>query len=418
MGLFQRLSIATVAVVTIPLIAGPAARAAAPLLTYELVAGMSPGEQGAILDPLRALAAGAVSVAENEPWTDIFGGVTIDAVAGNVIVTLTDPDRTDEFLAGVQKVDPAVDIDLAVVRKGAYAFAALKTAAEDLAARQVGADLGIESIAVPADGSGLRVRAFNVPKAEQTMQSGAVRALGAVGPTALTTVPIAVEPAVHGSSMSRLRDQPSWISGEAISQTSTSKSTVYACTSGLPARRSSDGRSFLITAGHCFPDGATVLTGWEGGGRNTIGVVAYRNSYRDAIAIDTHTTGPTASREWDGLRPGPYQVLDVSGVGYSYAGDLTCQDGYTSGIVCGLRVTNGLVIWTDEWGNQHAGVEAEPSGFGATAIQHGDSGGLVFALMSNNVRQARGLASWGDNRVIRWTEAPPILTNFQLSLAP
>lgn len=96
-----------------------------------------------------------------------------------------------------------------------------------------------------------------------------------------------------------------------------------------------------------------MYTGWESGGRNHIGVVLNRDSLDDAIAIDTGGTGTTAGREWDGLRPGPYQVLEVTGQAFSYNGDSTCQDGYTSGIVCGLTVVN-----VDENGVSHRGVEA------------------------------------------------------------
>jgi hypothetical protein len=62
----------------------------------------------------------------------------------------------------------------------------------------------------------------------------------------------------------------------------------------------------------------TVYTGYENSGRNRIGVVTMRDNYDDAIAIDTSSTGTTASREWDGPPGGPHQVLDVSGSAFSY----------------------------------------------------------------------------------------------------
>lgn len=274
-------------------------------------------------------------------------------------------------------------------------------------------DMSIESIAVPSDGSALHIRAYNVDHAKQALTTSSVTGRSSLA----ASVPIVVENATNGSDMSRLRDSPQWISGAAISQTSTSQASVYACTSGLPARRNSDGRSFLITAAHCFGNGVTVYTGWQNGGRNRIGVVANRDNIDDAIAIDTSSTGTTASREWDGP-PGPIaNVYDVSGSAYSYNGDLTCQDGYTSGIVCGLQVTDGYITWTGSNGVNHRGVEAHQVN-GQTAIRGGDSGGLVFALLSGNIRQARGINSWGGGDVIRWCEAPYIFSTFGMSLAP
>jgi len=123
------------------------------------------------------------------------------------------------------------------------------------------------------------------------------------------------------------------------------------------------------------------------------------------------------SLEWDGP-PGPNaNVLDVSGSAFSFNGDMTCQDGYTSGIVCGLRVDNDFVTWTGSNGVTHDGVEAHQVN-GGTAARGGDSGGLVFALLSGNVRQARGINSFGGGNLLRWTEAPFIFSTLSMSLAP
>jgi hypothetical protein len=161
----------------------------------------------------------------------------------------------------------------------------------------------------------------------------------------------------------------------------------------------------------------TVYTGYENSGRNRIGVVTMRDNYDDAIAIDTSSTGTTASREWDGPPGGPHQVLDVSGSAFSYVGDVTCQDGFTSGIVCGLLVNNGSVTWTGSNGVGHRGVEAQQVN-GTIAARNADSGGLVFALKAGNIREAGGIVSYGGGTVVRWTEAPYIFTAFGMTLAP
>ncbi|MFE9692532.1 hypothetical protein [Micromonospora sp. NPDC005806] len=380
-------------------------------LTYEQIAALPQAEQARILDPLRAVAQAADQVGK-AGWSSLYSGLEIDASAGKVTVYLTDLSRQGDFVAAARKQDSKADLRLARFAQGAHTLAELNAARDALMVDPNSRDLTIESVAIPADGSSLRVRAMDVARARHGLSARTARLQSLA-----TSVPVTVEQAEAGSDKSRLRDTPQWISGEALTQTSDPSSIVWTCTSGLPARRNSDGRSFLITAAHCYGDGATVYTGWESGGRNRIGTVARRDNLDDAIAIDTSSTGTTASREWDGKRPGPYQVLDVTLSAFSYNGDLTCQDGYTSGIVCGLRVNNGNVTWTGSNGVVHRGVEAHQVN-GTTAAQPGDSGGLVFALLSGNVRQARGVNSYAGGTMLRWTEAPYIFSNFGMTLAP
>jgi hypothetical protein len=216
-----------------------------------------------------------------------------------------------------------------------------------------------------------------------------------------------------------MRDTPDRISGAGLSSANTSQGKAFDCTMGLPARRDSDGASFMISAAHCWGDGSTIYTGWQGGGRDQIGYVAFHDDWNDAAAIALDY-GQTASQEWDGPANGsPTQhVYDVSGYDWSYWGDMTCQDGLSVGIRCGLLVTNGYIIWTDPVTNaQHAGVEAHQVD-GLTAGFGGDSGGLVFALFDWG-RQARGIVSarWQDTN-LRWTEAPPIFSSMGMDLAP
>jgi hypothetical protein len=81
------------------------------------------------------------------------------------------------------------------------------------------------------------------------------------------------------------------------------------------------------------------------------------------------------------------------------------------------QVNNDFVTWTGSNGVTHDGVEAHQVN-GGTAVRGGDSGGLVFALLSGNVRQARGINSFGGGTLLRWTEAPFIFSTFSMSLAP
>lgn len=404
----QRRTVVVITTLAVTMGGGQPAPAAADPLNYAEIAELPAARQAAIMDPLRALA-GAANTVGTTAQAGIFSGVRLDAPAGIVHIYLTDPARRATFLAAVHGVDPAADTGLARVERGRYTRAVLAAAGDTVLARQRRAGVGVESVVVPSDGSALRVRAFDVTRVRQ--------ALAPAGGALNVPVATVVENAPVGADMSRLRDNAPWIAGEAIGGASTPQSAVHLCTSGLPARRNSDGRSFLITAAHCFLDGTTVFTGWQDGLRNRIGVVTNRDNRDDAIAIDTSSTGTTASREWDGP-PGPTaNVLDVSGSAYSFDGDLTCQDGYASGIVCGLLVNNDAVSWNGSDGVLHRGVEAAQIN-GAVPTRGGDSGALVFAVLAGNVRQARGIDSFGGNTFIRWTEAPFIFSTLGMSLAP
>lgn len=404
--------LAVIAVATVTSLGTAGVAHAERVLTYQSIAAMSPDDQAAILDPLRVVAhaAGAVGRAQG---ASVLAGIQIDAPSRTVTIYLTDLKQQAGFLAAMQKTDTAIDLGPARFKQGNYTVEALKAAADELISQQKQSNLSIESVVVSPDGSALRVRAYEV--------AAAVRGLASLA-TAIGSVPTVVEKAAADvTNLSRRRDTPYWISGEAISWSGTTQTSSYDCTSGLPARRNSDGRSFLITAGHCYGDGATIYTGWEGGGRNLIGTVAARNNLYDAIAVDTGGTGATLSQEWDGPAEGaPSQhVYDVSGTAWSYSGDMTCQDGFAIGIRCGLLVTSGYITWADPVnGVMHAGVEAHQVDGGLAGLG-GDSGGLVFALIGSDSRQARGIVSARYNyENVRWTEAPPILSTFGMYLAP
>jgi hypothetical protein len=411
MSMLQRFAVAIVVIVLAPVAFAATAHAAPKLLTYQQIAALPVAEQTAIFKPLRTVANAAGAVGRTDR-TDVYSGLRIDAPSGTVTVYLTDLAHKAEFLAAVQRRDPAADVRLVRFVRGAYTYANLKAATSALTQRQKEADLTIDSVAVRGDGSGLRVQARDVARAKRAL-GGSTNAVAVAG----RSVPVVVEATQAGSDLSRLRDSPQWISGAALTQTSDAQARGWTCTSGLPARRNSDGRSFLITAAHCYGNGATVFTGWQNGGRNRIGVVTNRAGFDDAIAIDTSSTGTTASREWDGPPGGPYQVLDVTGTALSWNGDMTCQDGYTSGIVCGLLVEDDYIEWTGSDGVLHRGVQARQVN-GSTAGRGGDSGGLVFALEPGNIREARGQVSFGGGTTLRWTEAPFILSTLGMSLAP
>src|SRR5262249_32801955 len=145
--------------------------------------------------------------------------------------------------------------------------------------------------------------------------------------TSLAAVPLELIPGAPMQDLSRFIDSPKWIAGEYVTD------GPWACTSGIPAERNGDNRPYLITAAHCCVDGDAVTTGQTGSyGPHFIGWVTMRNNLHDAIAVDTSSTGHTASREWDGPDDHVYQ-LD-GGTSFSWNGDWVCQDGFVSAIVC------------------------------------------------------------------------------------
>lgn len=376
----------------------------APPLSYAQIAALPLARQAAILDPLRKVAA-AVSQIGTTREAAVFSGVRLDAPAGVVHVYLTDPSRGDALLAAARAVDPGADLQLARVAQSAHSLQALSAARDAILAENRRNDMTIQSIAVEADGSELQVQALEPARARAMLAT-------AMPPAA----PIRVEPAAELRSMTRLRDQPPWIAGAGLSTSSTRDNPH--CTSGLPARRISDRSPVLVTAAHCFGSGTKVTTGADPGTTAAdIGVVNLIDAFDDAIGIDTSSTGITRNAEWDGPNN---NVLAVNHVAFSYTGDMTCHDGYVSKVVCGLLVDNSSITWTDRLdGQTHRGVRAHQVDH-LTAVQGGDSGGLVFSLDSTGNREARGIVSAGDDKdrtVILWTEAPFIFSGLSLELA-
>ncbi|MBG6134399.1 FG-GAP-like repeat-containing protein [Longispora fulva] len=399
------LSIAS-AILAGTLIAATPVRAQAPttVRTDQHIAAMSQVAQAELLNPLRTLA-GAVDDVGRSTAVATYSGVEIDASAGVVNVYLTPGAKSADFLARVAKTNSAADVRLARVKQGRFTRQALEAARDRMFQPKSDATLGTESILLPPDGTALHLRVQDVARAERALK----------GPQTMTQmtldsqVPIVVEKGAPGSDASRTKDTSPWKAGSSIHL-----SGGGGCTAGLPTRRNSDNHPFLITAAHCG-DGQAA-TEWEGADRTTIGEVTMVDQLWDAEAIDTAGHGTTRGQEWDG---GPYGsgafTLAVTSTKRSITGDYVCHDGYVSGAVCNIKV-DGQVSWTGSNGRSHIGMEGHIPG-GATAVQQGDSGGMVFAITGSNTRQARGNVSWGST-LIRWTEADDIFNSFLVHLAP
>lgn len=395
--------VATVATVAGLLLTG-SAQAAKPTYTNAQIAAMTQDQQAALLNPLRRVA-DAVDAVGRTTAAGYYAGVVLDPNHGAVLVHLTDLSRKGALLSAARRRDEGIDTGLIRFAGARYTRKALGEARDKVYEQRAALGLDLESIVVPPTGTGLEVRV-------RDLAGGAARLSSlAAGSAELFGVGVTLKPAIEGSDKSRRRDTPAWIAGAALSKSWQSEG--HWCTSGIPARRNSDNRSYLITAAHCYGSGETVYTSFENGGRNEIGRVAAVNDWWDAVAVDTTSSGWTASRVWEGSQDGG-RTRTISGIRYSYQGDWVCQTGFTSGQVCDIHVINQDITWTGSDGKNHRGVEAAKDTPG-DAIRDGDSGGPVWAY-TGDTRQLRGLNSWGGYSYIRWTEATDILNSFGMHL--
>lgn len=117
---------------------------------------------------------------------------------------------------------------------------------------------------------------------------------------------------------------------------------LHQCTAGFGAveryKRPGDGRSvhrpFLLTAGHCFPAGATVKRGFDGDpDPQKVGVVARRSL--DHVQAGHETDGEAIRLPSRGLSPGriyltPSKLPRITGQAKAYDGMLVCHSGVFS----------------------------------------------------------------------------------------
>ncbi|WP_406290674.1 hypothetical protein [Embleya sp. NBC_00896] len=381
-----------------------------PVLTDADIQAMDPEAQNQYLAPLRDLADAVATVgASSEKGS--YAGVRIEGGTRSVTLYLTDTGRKSAVVDAARKLDPAIDPAFLRVKQAAHTRGELEAARGRLtdATRRLG--ITITGIAAPQDGSGLRVDAPDPDAVRRALAMVPASRTASALDEAGVPVETAQEDALVATS--RARDTAPWMAGAKLTN-----NYGASCTSGLPTVRISDGRPFLVTAAHCFSNGNSVYTGSQNGGRNYVGQVTARANHVDAIAIDTKATGRTWSWEWDGPQ-NSNKAYKVTSVRNSTERDpAVCHDGYTSGVVCGIKVKDADYMW---WMDDDLvfGVKGERSA--GTSARPGDSGGLVFAISGSTTRQARGIVSavgLSNDRIMVWPEAPEILYNFGLRMAP
>ncbi|MFV0458278.1 MAG: hypothetical protein ACK5MT_05850 [Actinomycetales bacterium] len=154
----------------------------------------------------------------------------------------------------------------------------------------------------------------------------------------------------------------------------------YLCSSGYPVK-SSSGYRYMVTAGHCWPNGTKVRT--ESGAR-TVGWVTGR-------ALASQGGGPRdmellygssyAGRVFSG---GVYSTSSrkIVGAGQAFAGYTDyCHSGRTTGEHCGhTAVSTNAMVCTS------SGCKWPVTAFtGGTMIQGGDSGGAFYARSGDSL---------------------------------
>jgi hypothetical protein len=233
------------------------------------------------------------------------------------------------------------------------------------------------------DGSGVDVGV-------RTAKRAATGSLPDVGGGAINRIPAFLVAQPAPTPLDRLSDYvPHW-AGARIDSNSSS------CTSGFPIVRNSDGRTFILTAGHC------TGTPWY--------AAVIPDTLHDYKFGDTWTVSPGLDIQYirsfvqgatydGGVKPGTEFSKPVVGTSGNQSGDSVCQSGAWTGIHCGMTIVQHGYEWIN--GSFVPGWTAcQPSGLlcSGTDAGEGDSGAPVFSLAANpGDVLARGSVSLGLN---------------------
>ena len=417
----------------------PARPSSGKVRTDAQIGAMAPAAQGALLDPLRAIA-GALSDVGTGRGADVFTSVDIDGNHDVVNLYLSSPTRAAGFVAAAKSANPSINTALIRVHKAAYTLATMDRAIEVYLAAPH--PYSVYAVSAAPDGSGLRIEVNNTAaaiKADTAAPSKTVGNRFAAAPKgaakSYASPAAGAASSVHRSfsrgSARRMKsavwnnvkwhDSTPFIGGDVITNGSGH------CTAGLPAVRKSDGRPVMVTASHCFGVGQRIYTAagatwsWSNGlVGNYVGTVTSANLTWDAeLLVGANNNADESDvNTW----------IPLTSVRYSYAGDWVCQSGARSASLghstpCGIKVTN-QDLWFPIAGHYSRGVEGVDVVHGWGSV-NGDSGATVWAATGNAyARQARGIVSSGgldgtkDQARVDWTEAVDIFNAYGLKLNP
>jgi hypothetical protein len=260
-----------------------------------------------------------------------------------------------------------------------------------MSARDRYASLGIDAVVLRTDGSGLDVAAAAGSGAPVAGAAAAAHSASVAQIASDVGVAVRLVPAMHPRPTSRLLDYvPHWAGARITSD------GVHYCTSGFPIVRNSDGRTFILTAGHCSGTPWWSWYGWQSGNNN----LKFGDTWTVTKSLDVqYIRSFTGALTYDGgVAVGTEFTKQVVGSAGNRSGDWVCQSGSATGINCAIQLQYQTVVGINgtnvtEWeacGTPYQNICRTRAAGG------GDSGGPVFSLGSQSGTViAKGLQSYG-----------------------
>jgi hypothetical protein len=294
-----------------------------------------------------------------------LAGITVDESRRTVTVHWqgTAPTEVHTYVA-----ERPLGVSVRLVEGARYSRAEAMVAAQRLTGSAYARQIGLQSVAVNPDGSGLRAR---VPAAAADNRGHRDIAAAVARSTVTFETRAPVEKA------SRPNDAPPWKGGSRTVQAG------QACSTGFAVLVGSAGR--LLSANHCDPGANAVVRDGAGqsiapGGTSVAGIPSL-----DSQLIDPSASPATTPRVYTGAWNSSTTAV-VKSWARNYIGQRVCTSGATSGQHCGTITDDATSL---PWAEGNFYIEAKAAGSGVM-VARGDSGGPVFATVTGGV-QARGV---------------------------
>jgi hypothetical protein len=354
--------------------------------------------------------AGVIGDLALKSYSSSYAGLRVDAATSTVTVYSTDAAAAKELTeTALRSISAGTRADVEIVTaSAAYSKDELWTARATLWEQKQklqanGAKL--TGIAARFDGQGLTVL---LDKQTTTASSRMAASVEAVAEAA-TGVQVDIDWRAAPAPISRFDDsQPYW-GGAYIKYVSIIGWTT-SCTSAFGM--AIGGTEWLMTADHCFDLNSTI----QDGGNDVVGVANRRNTYNDALGIQTNTNRY--------LWVADQLYARYSAAAWSFAGQTVCHGGYVTSVV--EPICLGVTVNDDmEWEMGDGLIRRGVEGFrcsGCVAGDQGDSGGPVFAARADGTVESRGILSAAGEEIdggfeyVYWTETPRILSAFGATL--
>ncbi|MGW2705048.1 hypothetical protein [Streptomyces sp. NPDC001340] len=372
--------------------------------------------------PLNAVA-NALGDQGRGAFADTYSDQHVDEEGGFVTLLATDNTRAAKLIAAAKHAHPAINTALIRVQHADFSRKALDREIDKIFPLGAVKDASKEvylGASPKADGSGITVE----------VKPNALRRVKAAQGNRLDGIPVTyVSGKIKTATSWRWNDSRPQIGGDVLVGDARKPGYANHCTAGIAAENS-HGRDYLITAAHCYPNGAGVYgegarTGdWNNPTKSHyFGKISGTKDGWDAQLIDSGLYNGRGFNSDEADTPSG-KWYAVNNYAYSYNGQTVCQDGAHSyydgkGVPCGIKTTSDDYRYTIQWDDGSTHRVRGVQGKGSYTCTQGDSGGLVFTVNDRTHRQARGIVSANrGTREMYWTEATDILRNFHLKLNP